>query len=112
MPTSEPAPVACSLDGSQLGDRLAEFKALFSTALLDSRREDDQLLLDLDPRVEQSARDLMRREKECCAFWSFEFVAADDRLQVRMGVLNPDAVPLLDEFAQFAASSRGPTPTC
>jgi hypothetical protein len=65
--------IACSLTPGDYAQRLREFRQLFATSLRETRREPTRLYLTLDPAAarENEVRDLLRREQECCSFFSF-----------------------------------------
>jgi hypothetical protein len=96
--------IACSLDGADMANRVAEFEHLFATALVSQRHEPGQLRLELAVAVadEAAVRDLFAREAECCQFFTFGIHRDGDTLVVTMDV--PDAAqPVLDEFEALAA---------
>ena len=94
---------ACSLTPEDYAERLREFRHLFVTALLESRREPTRLYLTLDP-VAASAddvRDLLRREQECCSFFSFSVEAQPTAIQVE-AVVPEGADECLDDLERLA----------
>jgi hypothetical protein len=104
-------PDRCTLPAVEQPLRVAEFDALFSSALCGVERPEPTLLrLWLDPatEVEAMARDLAARETGCCSFFTFSFVRpAADRLQMDIGV--PAAhCDVLDALASRAAGAAGP----
>jgi len=66
-------------------DRLA-LAAHFSFVVHAERRDPQRLELVLRRIVEAPARDLARRESECCSFFTFEFEAVDEAVVMRIGV--------------------------
>ena len=52
--------------------------------------------------VEASARDLARRESECCSFFAFGFDTAGDDVVMRVGV-PPEQVGVLDAIVARVA---------
>lgn len=86
--------------------REAEFDELFAVGLMDQvRLSPTRLRLRLDPEVEEFARELTGRERECCSFFTFAF-AADDGA-VLLDVVVPGAhVDVLDALARRATAGR------
>jgi len=103
MTTSSPLEIACSLTPGDYADRLREFRHLFATSLQESRRDPTRLHLVLDAATatEDHVRDLLRREQECCPFFSFEVEAAAEAVHVEAAV--PDgAGECLDDLERMA----------
>jgi hypothetical protein len=102
IPLESPA-IACTLDATELADRLAEFQSLFATALRSHVREPAhlRLMLSVNPHGEAAVRDLFERESRCCQFFSFAFHREGDTLVV--GIKVPEGgSPMLDEFEELA----------
>jgi hypothetical protein len=80
--------IACSLTPADYAERLHEFRRLFATALRESRREPTRLYLTLDPHAacEDEVRDLLKREQECCPFFSFTVDAQPAAIHVEAAV--------------------------
>jgi hypothetical protein len=95
---------ACTLPTTDRPARLAEFDDLFATALRDQERlSPTQLRWRLDSAAEPVARDLTRRETECCSFFSFTFTPAGPAVQLDVRV--PEMyVDVLDALAERAAA--------
>lgn len=69
---------------------MAEFDALFATAVREPHRVSDTLLrLALDPSAETTARNLIARESVCCSF--FTFTVAGGRAELTIDVEVPPA---------------------
>ncbi len=97
------APDACTLPTSERPLRIAEFDDLFTWVLRWERTQPTRLDLGLPADVESAARDLARRESECCSFFTFEFDTAGDGVVMRIEV--PDAqIEVLDAIER--AQSR------
>jgi hypothetical protein len=98
------APEACTLPTAQRPLRLAEFDDLFVTALRGQQRlSPTRLRWRLDPAIEEAARDLTDRERQCCSFFTFIVACAEGA--VRLDVQVPDAhVDVLDALAGRAAA--------
>ncbi len=102
-------PVACTLPTREQPLRVAEFDALFSSALRRVERRERALLLltfDTTPGVEATVRDLLAREVRCCSFFTFAVTADPGGLGVEVGV--PDThLDVLDGLAARAAYQAG-----
>ncbi len=111
--TPNPAwvPQACTLPTAQQPLRVAEFDTLFTTALRAVHRLDPnrlRLLLDGATTVEATARDLTRRESECCSFFTFAVTRHDDDQTVGLEVAVPDGhTAVLDGLAERASAALG-----
>jgi hypothetical protein len=102
-------PGACTLPSAQRPLRLAEFDDLFAVALRGQERlSPTRLRWRLDAGAEQAARDLTRREAECCSFFSFTFSpagsAADNAVHLDITVPRAQA-GVLDALAQRAGNA-------
>ncbi|HWG99601.1 MAG TPA: hypothetical protein VNV66_09810 [Pilimelia sp.] len=110
MTTEDPAwvPEACTLPAAERPPRRAEFDDLFAAALRAQRRlSPTALRWRLDPAAEARARELVRRENECCAFFAFSFARDGDALCLDATV--PAAhVAVLDALADRAADWLSP----
>jgi hypothetical protein len=89
------APDACTLPITERPLRVAEFDELFTALRRSERPEPTRLDLVLPRDVEAAGRDLVRRESECCSFFTFEFEAAGDDVVMHIGV-PPEHVEVLD----------------
>jgi hypothetical protein len=89
------APDACTLPTAERPLRVAEFDDLFTFVVRAERREPQRLYLVLRRIVEAPARDLARRESECCSFFTFEFEAVGEDVVMRISV-PPQHVAVLD----------------
>jgi hypothetical protein len=110
---SEAAPIACMLDRGDFRERLAWIADLNREALLGERRDDLRLELTYMAQSLVRVRELVRRERQCCAFLDFELRAEADR--VRLVVTAPEAAraaadlvfePFLSRGAAMPAASR------
>jgi hypothetical protein len=89
------APDACTLPTAERPLRVAEFDDLFAFVVRAERREPQRLDVVLRRIVEAPARDLARRESECCAFFTFEFEPAGNDVVMHIAV-PPEYVEVLD----------------
>jgi hypothetical protein len=100
------APVdACTLPTAEQPLRVAEFDALFATALRGmERREPGWLRLHLDGSAEGDARELTARESSCCSFFDFRIGTTEGG--VTLDVRVPDArTDVLDGLARRAEAA-------
>ena len=98
----EQAPGACTLPTAERPLRLAEFDALFTTALQRQERVSPTVLRWLlDPTAEEAARDLTSRETECCSFFTFTFGRDGARTSIEVGV-PAQHIEVLDSLEQLA----------
>lgn len=80
------APDACTLPTAERPWRVAEFDDLFGYVQSSTRPEPTRLELLLPCDVEAAARDLARRESECCSFFTFAFERTGDDVVMRIDV--------------------------
>ena len=96
-------PIACSLDGPGMADRLTEFRDLFADGLVgrDRTAEGIRFRFRATDAIERRVRDLARRENECCPFFRFTITVADG--EVLWDASAPDdAGPVLDDFYRLS----------
>lgn len=101
MPTQSP-PIACTLTPGEFESRMAEIAELTRDGLKEHRR--DGLTLHLTyAHAADRVREMVRRERECCAFLAFD--VCEDGDAVRLTVTAPEeareVVDIL--FEQFVA---------
>jgi hypothetical protein len=107
MSTGSPPPIACTLTAGEQLERLTEFRRLFSAALRHMKREPSRLELALDSSkvTEPGVRDLLRREHECCRFFTFAVESMGGEIRVSAEV--PDeAQGWLDGLQQLAEAGK------
>jgi hypothetical protein len=98
------APEACTLPTAERPLRVAEFDDLFAFVVRAERPEPTLLELMLPSDVETTARDLARRESECCSFFRFEFESVGDDVVMHIGV-PPEHVEVLDALEARASAT-------
>ncbi len=100
------APSACTLPTAERPLRVAEFDALFASALRDMRRaEPTRLELEIDAAAEARVRDLAARESDCCSFFTFDFTPGRPG-RMTFGVTVPAThVDVLDAVAERASAA-------
>lgn len=109
-PPDDP-PMACTLAGGAYQERLAWIARLNRDGLRAHRRHPAALELHYAPAVRDRARELVRRESECCAFLGF--AVEESAHGVRVTITVPDrahamADLLLEPF--LPGSGAGPDP--
>jgi hypothetical protein len=75
-------PAACALPVSDHAARIAWIKQLNATALQTYQRDGHRVRLRYRPAAAALARELIRRERECCPFLRFSTEADDDAFVV------------------------------
>jgi len=80
------APDSCTLPTAQRPLRVAEFDNLFAHVMSMQRPESTRLDLVIVRDAEAGARELARRESECCSFFTFEFERAGDDVVMHIRV--------------------------
>jgi hypothetical protein len=65
------APDACTLPTAER-PRVAEFDDIFTSVVRAERQDPTRLDPEVPRAVEAAARDLARRESDCCSFFTFE----------------------------------------
>ena len=95
---TEQEPIACTLDATGVAARLAEFGELFRGALVgrDTTADGIRFRFAGEPGVEETIRDLARREQTCCSFFRFDIALHGDEVWWDATVDDPKARPLLD----------------
>lgn len=87
LPVLNWAPEACTLPTVERPLRVAEFHDLFRTAVRGVERVSPVLgRVTLASDAGDVARDLARRETECCSFFDFTFADNADDLVMEIGV--------------------------
>ena len=91
------APDACTLPTADRPLRVAEFDQFFTAVLRSQRQEPTRLDLVVPREAEAVGRDLARRERECCSFFTFDFEADGDDVVMHIGV-PPTQIEVLDSL--------------
>jgi hypothetical protein len=107
---SEPVPIACTLGPGDFRQRLAWIADLNRDALRDQRRDGLRLELTYAPAALDRVREMVARERDCCAFLTFDLQQEADA--IRLVIEAPeDACDALDAvFEPFQA--REPATAC
>jgi hypothetical protein len=119
MTTIEDPPLACTLTPGEYGDRLASIRALTRDAL--RRHERRGLVMDLyyAPEAAERVRAMVRKERVCCAFLTFDVRPSED--EIRLSITAPESSreavdTLFEQFltgapAQSACGCAAPSPS-
>jgi hypothetical protein len=105
-PTDSPGqrpPIVCDMTGAPdtPAERVAEYRRLFARSLLgrDRTAAGIRFRFRASPGLQDWIRDLARREKACCAFFSFEVTASGQEIWWDASVADDDiARQILEEF--------------
>lgn len=99
--TSDPHPMACTLSPDDYAARLRQIAALTRDELIGCTRRGTVLDLRYNPEAATRVRAMVAKERECCAFLTFEMQESGE--EIRLLITAPDqagdAVPAL--FAPF-----------
>jgi hypothetical protein len=110
--TSQTRPIACTLTGGNFQERLMWIAELTRDDLQSYERNDLVLDLKYAPEAAERVREMVRKEKDCCAFLNFNL--REDHREVRLTITAPEgareAANVL--FQQFVASGSAPGPGC
>jgi|SRR5215217_2504118 hypothetical protein len=98
------APDACTLPTAERPLRVAEFDELFAFVVRAERCKPQRLDLVLRRIVEAPARDLARRESECCSFFMFAFESVGEDVVMHIAV-PPEHVEVLDALEARVAAT-------
>lgn len=93
-------PLACSLDGPALGERLAEMRAVGRESLI-AADPVGNLRFRASPAVRRRLERIVAAEAECCAFLSLELSERDGELQLAVAApegAEPVAAALVEAF--------------
>jgi hypothetical protein len=108
MPTTEPAPIACTLDLQEMGLRLAEISQLTREHLRSHRVEGRMLRLTYDTAAAQQATRIVELERVCCAFLAFELRVSADAVELSITAPDQAGTDAQWLFAQFLPQTRLP----
>ncbi len=110
LPVASSAPIACTLGAGEYADRLAWIAELNRSALRSQHQAGRALVLDYASDAASRVRELVARERACCAFLAFR--VEETPHAVRLTITAPaEAGEGLDAvFAPFLAGMRGASP--
>jgi hypothetical protein len=109
--TSGNPPIACTLAPGDFKDRLAWIAELTRNALRGYERHDLTLVLRYDPQAADRVEEMVRREKTCCSFLTFDVRQHPD--EILLTIKAPEEARAAADmlFEQFVASAEG-QPAC
>jgi hypothetical protein len=84
--TSEPNPIACKLSSQDFQERLEWIARLNADALREQHRNGLQLELIYSSDATERVREMVERERQCCAFLSFTLRESRDSVAVSIEV--------------------------
>lgn len=99
--TTNNAPIACTLGGTDYTERLAWIASLNNDGLLGHQRHDGVLELRYTRRVRNRVHEMVQKESECCAFLTFTIDESGAEVRVTItapGLMREAADLLLDPF--------------
>jgi len=101
----ESQPIACTLEGRDLQDRLASIAALTRDALRGYERADHALELRYTIEATRRVQEMVHKERICCPFLSFAI--HEQANEVLLVIKAPEEVQDIDTlFAPFLPDSR------
>ena len=102
----ESQPVACTLAGGDLQERIAWIATLTRDALRSYDRDDLVLHLRYAPEAASRVDEMMRKEQMCCAFLTFEMHEHPD--EVRLTITAPESARALADalFEPFVSAAQ------
>lgn len=105
--SSENPPIACTLTPGDFKDRLAWIAELTRNALRGYERHDLMLVLRYVPEAADRVDEMVRREKTCCSFLTFDVRQHSD--EIRLTIKAPEEARVAADmlFEQFVASAEG-----
>ena len=110
MQASEQAPVACTLDSSDMGPRLARIGKLTREHLRSHRLDGASLHLTYDRTAAEEVASIVELERQCCAFLDFGLDAHGD--VVKLDIIGPpqNGADTQWLFAQFLPAKEEAAP--
>jgi len=100
--------IACTLSPTDMARRGEELREIARAALIDRMRHAGgvRLVFTSSEAIEAALRDLIRRERECCAFLDFRLDSQAERLT--LDIAGPsDAQGMLDGIFDSTAGAAG-----
>jgi hypothetical protein len=100
-------PIACTLTASDYKERLGQIAELARDALRSHNRTGLVLTLRYDAAAAERVRDMVRRERDCCAFLTFECSKQGNEIVVTISAPEEAKIAAETLFEQFVT----PAPT-
>lgn len=96
--TKPDAPIACTLDAAEFGDRTSQWAdALRAATAREATDAGVRLRLPSDPAVVAMVADLAVREADCCAFFAFAITVDHDAVWLEVAA-PPDGRAVIDRL--------------
>jgi hypothetical protein len=112
LATMPETPIACTLSIGDYQERLAEIAKLARDGLRGYERDGLVLRLRYAATAADRVKEMVRRERECCAFLSFELREAGEEILVTVSAPEEARIAAETMFGQFIApagtGARGP----
>lgn len=104
---ADPTPIACSLDASQLRERLAEIEAVGAESLIDKTQEGERHVLNFraDAGTARRLEEIVAAESRCCAFLDLKLTRQGDELTLTVAAPS-GGEEIADELAVSFAGGR------
>jgi hypothetical protein len=102
---AEPIPIVCDMTDAPdtPEERLAEYRALFASALVARERTETGIRFRLRGDILEQVRALAAKEKRCCGFFDFEITFDGDEVVWDVSVVDdPVAREILEDFYRLA----------
>lgn len=108
MTSADDVPIACTLSPEDYKTRLASNADLARNALRSQTREDLELHLIYSVDAAERVREMVRKERDCCAFLTFQLDERPD--EIRLTIKAPERARGSADlvFAQFLPSAEQP----
>jgi hypothetical protein len=108
--TISETPIACTLGASDYKERLAEIAKLARDALRSYERDGLILRLRYDAAAADRVIEMVRRERDCCAFLTFKLREEGKEILVTVSASEEARVPAEAMFGQFITPAPPSTP--
>ena len=102
---NDPPPIACTLPAGDYATRLSSIAALNRSFLRGHQRKGHVLELTYAPEAAAQVRELVQRERECCAFLEFTIVETTDEILLRIEAPADAGAGVTLLFAAFLAAA-------
>lgn len=108
--SSDPTPIACTLSAGDYKNRVSAIADLNAQSLHSVARSALRLELRYSASARQQVEEMVRRERECCAFLGFDIQELGS--EIVLTVITPEeareaAATLFDQFSSKRAAAPG-----
>jgi hypothetical protein len=104
--TTSEAPIACTLSAGDYKERLAQIAELARDALRSYERQGLVLRLCYSAAAADRVREMVRRERDCCAFLTFELREEGEKILVTISAPEEARIAAEAMFDQFVTPAR------